>query len=164
MLTTHLLLNIIELTLVKSSINVVSVRKPSASMHTLVNIIGFTLVRSLMSALNVEDSSDIVQSFSDIRNFTVVNKPGIQVTTVSLARVTRNLAEGRGTGRVSGGKEKEPWILCSEGYFQKWWWELGECRAYSRGASGSAVSFQRVPCFLLFLSPHGTLLRGGAIC
>lgn len=71
----HLLLNIIELILVRSSINAVSVRKPSASMHTLVNITEFILVRNLMSALNVENSSDIVQSFSDIRNYTVVNNP-----------------------------------------------------------------------------------------
>ena len=104
MLTTHLLLNITELTLVRSSINVVSVRKPSASMHTLVNITGFTLVRSLMSVSNVENSSDIVQSFSDIRNFIVLNKSGIHVM-VSLGRVL-GIAQGRGTGRVPRGKDK----------------------------------------------------------
>ena len=137
MLTTRLLLNIIELTLVRSSISVVSVKKPSASMHTLVNITGFTLVRSLMSALNVENSSDIVQSFSDIRNFTVVNKPDIQVMTVSLETVTRNLAGEEGQEEFLEGRIKEPLILHSGGYFEKWRWELGECTAYFRWASGN---------------------------
>ena len=108
MLTTHLLLNITELTLVRSSINVVSVRKPSASMHTLVNITGFTLVRSLMSVSNVENSSDIVQSFSDIRNFTVLNKSGIHVM-VSLGRVLGIWPRGEAQEEFLERRIKEPW-------------------------------------------------------
>ena len=136
MLTTHLLLNITELTLVRSSINVVSVRKPSGSMHTLVNITGFTLVRSLMNVLTVGNSLDIVQSFSDIRNFTVLNKSGIHVM-VSRARVLGIWPRVEAQEQFLEGRIKETWTPYSEEYFQKWRWEFGECRAYSRWASGN---------------------------
>ena len=97
LLLAHLLLNIIELTLVRNSISVASVRRPSASMHTLVNITGFTLVRSLTNALSVENSSDIAQSFSDIRSFTVVNEPDFRLWQF-VKKLVRNLAEERGQG------------------------------------------------------------------
>lgn len=57
--------------------------------------------------------------------------------TVSLKRVTGNLAEGRGTGRVLEGMMRDSGILHLEEYFQEWRWALGECGAYSRRASGN---------------------------
>ena len=67
----------------------------------------------------------------------MVNKPGIQVMTVSLERVTRNPAGKEGQEEFLEGRIKEPLILHSGGYFEKWRWELGECTAYFRWASGN---------------------------
>ena len=89
-----------------------------------------------MSELTVENSLDIVQSFSDIRNFTVLNKSGIHVM-VSLGRVLGIWPRGEAQKQFLEGRIKEPWTPYSEAYSQIWRWEFGECRAYSRWASGN---------------------------
>ena len=76
--------------------------------HLLLNITELTLVRSLMSVSNVENSSDMVQSFSDIRNFTVLNKSGIHVM-VSLGRVLGIWPRGEAQEEFLEGRIKEPW-------------------------------------------------------
>lgn len=70
------LLNMVELTLGRNFLSVVSVKKLSASKHTLVNITGFTQERDLMNVWNVGNPSGTVQHLFDIRSFMLENKMG----------------------------------------------------------------------------------------